>query len=118
MKEYFDFSKINKADDTYYIKKSPKGFGRFAHHIKFVLSEYSDLKIDNIICDTDAVTIICEMNNKIRHIIIPNYAVEEITFRLEHDRYCDDSTIDWFDTHLKLKILEVFYATKIDNQDS
>lgn len=118
MKEYFDFSKINKDNDNYYIKKSPKGFGRFAHHIKFVLSTYNNLKIRNIICDTDAVTIICEMNNEIRHIIISNYVFEEIAFRLEHDRYYNDSTIDMFDTSLKLKILEVFYATQINSQDS
>lgn len=117
MKEYFDFSKINN-DNTYYFKKLPKRFGRFAHHIKFVLSEYKNLKIHNIICDTDAVTIICEMNNERRQIIISNYVFEEIAFRLEHDRYYNDSTIDMFDTSLKLKILEAFYATQIYSKDS
>lgn len=118
MKEYFDFSKINKYNDIYYIKKLPKGFGRFVHHIKLILSVYNNLKIRNIIFDTDAVTIICEMNDEIRHIIISNYEFEEISLRLENGRYYNDIVIDLFCANLKLRVLEAFYATQINSQDS
>lgn len=118
MKEYFDSSKLSKDTYNYYIRNTLKGWGRFVHHIKFVLSEYKNLKIKNIFNDTDAVTIICEMDDEIRHIIISYYIYEEIVFHLEHDRYYDNSAIDFFDTILKLKVLEAFYVTKIDNKDS
>lgn len=118
MKKYFDISATTKGNNNYYIMKAPKGFGRFVHHIKCTLSVYSGLKIHNIFYDTDTVTIKLEMDHTIRYIIISNYIVEEMTARLENDRYCNDSVIDLFDTQLKLRTLEAFYATQIFNQNS
>ena len=79
---------------------------------------YNNLKIRNIIFDTDAVTIICEMNDEIRHIIISNYEFEEIVLRLENGRYYNDIVIDLFCANLKLRVLEAFYATQIYSKDS
>lgn len=117
MKEYFDSSKI-VGNNIYYIKRAPKYFGRFVHHIKLTLSVYRRLEIRNIYFDTDAVTISLEIDNEIRNIIISNYIVREISSRLENDRYYSDSIIELFDSNLKLKTLEAFYGTQISNQDS
>ena len=91
---------------------------RFNQHIKFVLSEYTNLKLHTINYWENGIRIICEMDNKIRTITISKWVYDSVVFHLEHDKYYNSSTVDFFDMHLKLTILEAFYVTKIDNQDS
>lgn len=91
---------------------------RFNQHIKFVLSEYTNLKLHTINYWENGIRIICEMDNKIRTITISKWMYDSVVFHLEHDKYYNSSTVDFFDMQLKLTILEAFYVTKIDNQDS
>lgn len=91
---------------------------RFNQHIKFVLSEYTNLKLHTINYWENGIRIICEMDNKIRTITISKWIYDSVVFHLEHDKYYNSSTVDFFDMQLKLTILEAFYVTKIDNQDS
>lgn len=91
---------------------------RFNQHIKFVLSEYTNLKLHTIKYGHVGVQLVCEMDNKIRTITISKWMYDSVVFHLEHDKYYNDSTIDFFDMQLKLTILEAFYVTKINYQNS
>ena len=73
---------------------------RFNQHIKFVLSEYTNLKLHTINYWENGIRIICEMDNKIRTITISKWIYDSVVFHLEHDKYYNSSTVDFFDMQL------------------
>lgn len=87
----------------------------FSHYIRYILSEYKTLTVCNISYDYRGCVIICEMNNTRRTLIISQYlmnAVIRMRLDKDHNSY---SYYRIFETQLKLKVLEAFYVTEIND---